>query len=126
DLDLFSANLAHPRFVEQGFSNLSALLLHPGPGGGRFVEERRERGIRFQETHSDPAFVDFDGDGDLDLSITCVYEGVPSALYANDGTGRFAPVTVGAGAVVFGGWGQAWFDKDGDGDLDVLYASSSG
>ncbi len=126
DLDLFSANLAHPRFVRRGFSNLSTLLMNPGPDGGPWVDERRARGIRFQETHSDPAFVDFDADGDLDLSITCVYEGVPSALYENDGEGRFTPVTCAAGAVQFNGWGHAWFDKDDDGDLDVLFASNSG
>lgn len=126
DPDLFSANLAHPRFVTQGFSNLSTLLINPGAGGGPWVDERRDRGIRFQETHSDPAFADVDNDGDLDLSITCVYEGVSSALYQNDGGGRFAAMTFGAGAVVFNGWGQAWFDLDDDGDLDVLYASNSG
>ena len=126
DLDLFSANLAHPRFVTQGFSNLSTLLVNPGTAGGKFEDRRQERGIRFQETHSDPAFADVDNDGDLDLSITCIYEGVPSALFANDGAGHFAPITFASGAVVFNGWGQAWFDKDGDGDLDVLYASGSG
>ncbi len=124
DLDLFSANLAHPRYIQQGFSNQSCLYVNGG--GGAFTEERSARGVRFQETHSDPALVDVDGDGDLDLSITCIYEGVPSALYENDGTGRFAPITRRAGAIVFNGWGQAWFDLDDDGDVDVLFASSSG
>jgi len=127
DLDLFTANLAHPRFVFQGFSNLSMLYVQdssaPKP---RFRDERRARGIRFQETHSDPAFADIDNDGDLDLSITCIYEGVPTALYRNDGTGRFAPVSFRSRAVAFHGWGQAWFDLEGDGDLDWLVASSGG
>lgn len=127
DFDLFCANLAHPRFVSQGFSNLSMLYMNSGEAGGyRFSDERQERGIRFQETHSDPAFVDFDNDGDLDLSITCIYEGVPSSLYQNDGSGRFTPVTFGSRAIAFNGWGQAWNDFDGDGDLDVVYASGSG
>ncbi|MFH0944975.1 MAG: CRTAC1 family protein [Planctomycetota bacterium] len=127
DIDLFSANLAHPRFISQGFSNLSLLYINSGEEGGySFTEERRERGIRFQETHSDPAFVDFDNDGDLDLSLTCVYEGVPSALYQNDGFGFFTPVTFGSRAIAFNGWGQAWFDYDDDGDLDVLIGSGSG
>ncbi len=127
DLDLFAANLAHPRFVFQGFSNLSMLYINSGPEGGyRFTDERRERGIRFQETHSDPALVDFDNDGDLDLSLTCIYEGVPTALYENDGSGRFTPITFRSRAVAFNGWGQAWLDFDGDGDLDWLVASNSG
>ena len=127
DLDLFTANLAHPRFVRQGFSNLSMLYINGGAENGyRFTEERQARGIRFQETHSDPALIDFDNDGDLDLSITCVYEGVPSSLYQNDGQGHYAPVTFRSRAVAFNGWGQAWFDVDDDGDLDLLIGSSSG
>jgi len=127
DLDLFAANLAHPRYVSQGFSNLSMLYINGGAEDDfHFTEERRARGIRFQETHSDPALIDYDNDGDLDLSITCVYEGVPSSLYQNDGRGRFTPVTFRSRAVAFNGFGQAWFDADGDGDLDLLIASNSG
>jgi hypothetical protein len=124
DLDLFSANLAHPRFIREGFSNQSALLINQGDG--TFVDEGIQRGIRFQETHSDPAFIDIDNDGDLDLSLTCIYEGVPSALFQNDGNGNFQPITFRANAASFHGWGQAWLDYDGDGFLDVVYASSNG
>jgi len=127
DADLFCANLAHPRFVKQGFSNLSMLYINQGAEGDHaFLEERRVRGIRFQETHSDPALIDIDNDGDLDLSITCVYAGVPSALYQNDGRGYFEPVTFSANLVADNGWGQSWLDFDGDGDLDALIASGSG
>ena len=127
DFDLFAANLAHPRFVWQGFSNLSMLYINQGEATDwTFVEERQVRGIRFQETHSDPAFADYDNDGDLDLSITNIYEGVPSALFQNDGSGSFSPVSFRARAVAFNGWGQAWLDYDQDGDLDLLIASGSG
>ena len=124
DLDLFSANLAHPRFVRQGFSNMSLLGIQQEDG--TFSNQILQRGIRFQETHSDPALIDIDNDGDLDLSITCVYEGVPSALYQNDGRGNFSPITFRSGAAMFHGWGQAWLDIDGDGFLDVVFGSSNG
>ena len=48
DLDLFCANLAHPRFIIQGFSNLSMLYINAGADGDfAFTDERRVRGIRF-------------------------------------------------------------------------------
>lgn len=127
DLDLFCANLAHPRFITQGFSNLSMLYINSGKGGGyTFVDERRSRGIRFQETHSDAALADYDNDGDLDLFITAIYVGAPSAFYQNDGKGFFEPVTFRSRSVVFNGWGQAWIDIDNDGDLDHVVGSHSG
>jgi hypothetical protein len=127
DFDLFCANLAHPRFIQQGFSNLSLLYINAGPAEGfRFDEERRARGIRFQETHSDPAFADYDNDGDLDLYITATYKGAPSAFYQNDGKGFFSPVTFLSRSVVFDGWGQAWFDMENDGDLDHVIGSGRG
>jgi len=127
DLDLFCANLAHPRFINQGFSNLSMLYINGGSEQGfAMTEERRARGIRFQETHSDPAFADYDNDGDLDLFITAIYKGAPSAFYRNDSKGFFEPITFRSRSVVFDGWGQAWFDMDNDGDLDHVIGSGSG
>jgi hypothetical protein len=123
-IDLFSANLAHPRFIREGFSNQSMLCMNQGDGN--FVDEAVQRGLRFQETNSDPALIDIDNDGDLDLSITNIYEGVPSALFQNDGSGNFQPITFRANAASFHAWGQTWLDFDGDGFLDVIYASSNG
>ncbi|MBM3323860.1 hypothetical protein FJY69_10340, partial [candidate division WOR-3 bacterium] len=74
DLDLFTADLAHPRYIE--FSNRSRLYENQGPTAyPRFRDRRAELGIRFEETHSDPAWADVDNDGDLDLYITSIYEG---------------------------------------------------
>jgi hypothetical protein len=77
------------------------------------------------------AFFDFDNDGDQDL--LCINstvwpwakkqpENLPtSALYANDGTGKFANVTAGSGLdVPLYGNGVACGDFDGDGDTDVF------
>jgi hypothetical protein len=128
DFDLFCANLAHPRFIMQGFSNLSMLYVRGTGDNGEitFTDERRARGIRFQETHSDPAFADYDNDGDLDLFITAIYKGAPSIFCQNDGRGFFEPVTFRSRSVTFDGWGQAWCDIDNDGDVDHVVGSGSG
>jgi tetratricopeptide (TPR) repeat protein len=124
DLDLFSANLAHPRFL--GISDKSMLLENTGPPHYRFKNRTEDAGIRYQETHSDPSFADYDNDGDLDLYITAVYKDRQSALYRNDGQGRFVDVTWLAGARVFNGWGSAFADFDRDGDLDLVVGSRDG
>ncbi|MHC5036851.1 MAG: CRTAC1 family protein [Planctomycetota bacterium] len=124
DLDLFQANLAHPRFIE--FSDQSFLLINGGAPHFMFRDDRRRRGIRFEETHSDPVFADFDNDGFLDLYITSVYRGRKSFLYRNRGDGSFADVTWYAGVRVDNGWGCAVTDIDRDGDLDLLVCGSDG
>jgi enediyne biosynthesis protein E4 len=77
------------------------------------------------------AFFDFDNDGDQDL--LCINGNVwpwskkqpdtliTSALYANDGTGRFTNVTAGSGLdVALYGNGVACGDFDNDDDVDVF------
>ncbi|HSG99136.1 MAG TPA: CRTAC1 family protein, partial [candidate division Zixibacteria bacterium] len=65
------------------------------------------------------AWVDYDGDDDLDLFVIN-----PSAndLYRNDGAGVFTPITTGIlvtdGAVA--ARGTSWADYDNDGDLDCF------
>jgi len=124
DLDLITANLAHPRYIE--FSNKTRLYENLGPPEWRFIDRRYEAGIKFEETHSDPAWGDIDKDGDLDLYITCVYEGRKSFLYENLGDGRFKDITFLSGTRVFNGWGCAFSDFDNDGDLDLFVGSGSG
>jgi enediyne biosynthesis protein E4 len=78
------------------------------------------------------AFLDYDGDGRLDVFLVngTTLEGFPGGqeptnhLYRNRGDGRFEDVTAGAG-LAQGGWGQGAcvgdYDNDGHEDLFVSY-----
>lgn len=134
DLDLFIANLAHPRFIE--FSDVSMLLRNDGLqmrviGADsvyywQFTDVTSEAGITFDELHSDPLWFDADNDGLLDLFITSVYQNDRSYLYRNNGDGTFTDVTWLAGARVYNGWGNATADLDRDGRLDLVVGSGNG
>jgi tetratricopeptide (TPR) repeat protein len=149
DLDLFCGNLAHPRYIE--FSNRSMLYENSlGPSQTSpssfvfspfapppFADRRAAAGIRYEETHSDPAWADVDNDGDLDLYVTSIYEGRRSFLYVNQlyndlwspSSRRpipFNEVTWLSGTRVFNGWGCAFADFDNDGDQDLVVGSGSG
>lgn len=66
------------------------------------------------------SWLDYDGDGDLDLFSVGIQ--VPHSLYRNDGDGAFQEVAEQLGlADPHGGWGasRADFDNDGDPDLYV-------
>ena len=66
---------------------------------------------------------DYDNDGKTDL-FAAAYGG--SALYRNEGGGRFRDVTVSAGVGTAGtrwGTGCSWLDYDLDGRLDLIVTS---
>lgn len=71
-----------------------------------------------------PAWIDFDGDGDLDLFVA--YRDRANALYRND-AGRFTDVAASLGiGDARRTVGAAWFDFDEDGDLDLAVANMDG
>lgn len=113
EMDVFSANLAHPRYIT--FSDRSMLLRNEG---GVFTDVREEMGIRYDETHSFPAWADFTGNGFPDLYITSVYPSRRSYLYLNTGAG-FVDATWLAGVRVFNGWHVTTEDLDLDGLPDI-------
>jgi tetratricopeptide (TPR) repeat protein len=124
NLDLFSANLAHPRDI--GISDKSMLLENSGPPFYRFRDRKSEAGIRYQETDSEPSFGDYDNDGNPDLFLTAVYPQGKSMLYRNDGKGTFEDITWLAGVRVSNSWTGAFADYDRDGDLDLAVGSQDG
>jgi hypothetical protein len=134
DLDLFIANLAHPRYID--ISDVSMLLRNDGEKSRviegdtirwwQFTDITREAGITFDELHSDPLWFDADNDGFLDLFITSIYENDRSYLYHNNGDGTFTDVTWLSGVRVYNGWGNATADLDHDGKQDLVVGSGNG
>jgi len=134
DLDLFIANLAHPRYID--ISDVSMLLRNDGLKSRviegdtlrwwQFTDITRQAGITYDELHSDPLWFDVDNDGWLDLYITSVYVNDRSYLYHNNGNGTLTDITFLSGTRVYNGWGNACADFNHDGLLDLVVGSGNG
>lgn len=118
DFDLFSANLAHPWFID--VSDMSMLFENEGAPEYKFTERTCESGIFYEETHSHPAVADIDNDGDLDLFITSVYDGRYSFFFIQTEPWKFVDYTREAGTIEDNGWGAAFCDFDNDGKIDLI------
>jgi hypothetical protein len=91
---------------------------------GRFTDVAAALGIDVRGVSRQPAWIDYDGDGDLDLFAA--FRDVPNRLYRNDGA-RFTDVSQPSGiADARKTVGAAWWDADADGDLDVFVANQEG
>ena len=92
--------------------------------GKRFVDVATEIGLALTGVSRQPAWIDYDGDGDLDFFAA--FRDGPNRLFRND-RGKFVDVTRESGI------GDArktvsavWWDFDRDGDLDVFVANQEG
>jgi len=120
----------HPELVVAADFRTSALFWNRGDG--TFEEGSEAAGVNTESNAMGSTFGDFDDDGDLDWFVTsiaqmascagptCGWIGTGNRLYRNDGGRTFAEISEAADVRDAGwGWGAAWGDLDGDGDLDL-------
>jgi hypothetical protein len=111
------------------------LLVGFAPGGGSVLRLYRNDGGRFTDATPaglardsaavrQPAWIDDDGDGDLDLFVA--FRDRPNALFRND-RGAFRDIADSVGlADPRRTVGAVWFDYDGDADLDLYVGNMDG
>lgn len=119
-LDVYLVNawrIEGDRIVERGRN-----ALYRNTGGGRFEDVTDAMGVGGDgQWGSGVAVADYDRDGWPDLLVTNFG---PNALYRNVEGQRFENVAAAAG-IEAPGWntGAAFFDAEGDGDLDLYVAA---
>ena len=112
------------------------LLIGFAPGGGSILRLYRNDRGHFTDASADaglvrdsgavrqPAWIDVDGDGDLDLFVA--FRDRANALFRNDG-GSFRDVAAEVGlADTRRSVGAVWLDYDEDGDLDLYVGNMDG
>ena len=92
--------------------------------GTQFVDVAKVLGVNLTGVARQPAWIDYDGDGDLDLFAA--FRDVPNRLLRND-RGTFVDVTAASGVGDTRRTVSAvWWDFDRDGDLDLFTANQEG
>jgi hypothetical protein len=122
DLDAFLVDACALRPPNEPDGDWTAALdgrcaLYENDGAGRFADVTDASGAGLRVFGQGAVAADYDGDGDLDLHVTCFGR---NRLLENDGRGRFVDATERAG-VGDERWSvsAAFFDADGDEDLDL-------
>jgi hypothetical protein len=117
DLDAVFANMA---------ANDSQVWFNDGGVQGGTPGQFLDSGQKLTQQGHGVALGDLDGDGDLDILMTCAHYGSgggwskkPSRVYLNDGQGRFQDSGQDFGDTELSGNGVNLIDLDGDGDLDA-------
>jgi enediyne biosynthesis protein E4 len=126
DLDLYLLNGAYLEGVSdpKGRAVAGATNRLYCNDGGRFHDCTERSGLGDPTWSMAAAAADFDGDGDVDVFVANYG---PNRLYRNRGDGTFEDMAAEqglAGPAILNGFtkwsaGAAWFDADGDGDLDL-------
>ena len=116
DADLLLVNSNHwPGELPEG-EPPATMALYAGDGSGKFENVTAAVGLDVSFYGMGIAVGDYDCDGDSDLYFTAVG---PNRMFRNDGN-RFTEVDAGvAGAEDAWSTCAAFFDADGDGDLDL-------
>jgi hypothetical protein len=92
--------------------------------GKRFVDVAGEIGLTLHGVSRQPAWIDYDGDGDLDFFAA--FRDGPNRLLRND-RGTYTDVTGPSGiGDTRRSVSAAWWDFDRDGDLDLFVANQEG
>ncbi|MCC7169542.1 MAG: VCBS repeat-containing protein [Planctomycetes bacterium] len=92
---------------------------------GRLVDSTAQVGLPIDIQSTGSSWVDFDGDGAIDIHLLGAR--MDERLFRNQGDGTFADVTVHFGLdTATDEEGASWFDFDADGRLDVALRSGSG
>jgi hypothetical protein len=115
DADLY-VGFADPKIASRVFRN--------DDNGKSFTDVAAAIGLAINGVSRQPAWIDYDGDGDLDFFAA--FRDGPNRLFRND-RGKFVDVTAATGI------GDArktvsavWWDFDRDGDLDLFTANQEG